>query len=390
MFIWKVHNKNMKQKITTILTFIRRKTVISAMLGLSVFMAGASLMQQAQADIGSQIQELQAQNARNEDIVAQLEDQATSYQDAINQLQARINIVQTQINLNTAKQQKLEKRIKANEVELAKQRKVLGENIRVMYVEGQISTIEMLATSKNLSDFVDKEEYRTAVKNKIQETLQRIADLQNVLNEQKVQVERLLADQQKKQSQLASARAKQASMLTYNQSQQSAYNAKTEKNNARIQELIAQQRAANNTTDGGYYFLRFDGPVRDFNPSNYPYRNAGFSMQPGPCSDYDSYPDTVDRWGYCTRQCVSYAAWAVEASGREAPMYYGNAKEWVSAAYDDGVTVSRIPRAGDIAISTSGYWGHAMYVEKVEASRIYVSQYNAGLDGRFSYQWRNY
>ena len=390
MFTWKLHNKNMKQKITTLVTFIRRKAVIGTMLGLSVFMAGAALMQHAQADIGSEIQALQAQNARNEDVVAQLEEQATSYQDAINQLQARINIVQTQINLNTAKQRQLEKKIKANEVELAKQRKVLGENIRVMYVEGQISTIEMLATSKNLSDFVDKEEYRTAVKNKIQETLQTIADLQNKLKEQKVQVERILADQQQKHTQLATARAKQASMLSYNQSQQSAYNAKVEKNNARIQDLIAQQRAANNTTDGGYYFLRFSGPIRDFNPGNYPYRNAGFSMQPGPCSDYDSYPDSLDRWGYCTRQCVSYAAWAVEASGRRAPMYYGNAKEWVNAAYNDGVTVSRIPQRGDVAISTSGYWGHAMYVEKVEASRIYVSQYNAGLDGRFSYQWREY
>lgn len=373
------------------MTFIRRKTVLGTMLVLSVVVAGATLMQHAQADIGSQIQALQEENDRNNDIVAQLAEQATSYQDAINQLQTRINIVQTQINLNTAKQRQLETKIKANEIELAKQRKVLGENIRVMYVEGQISTIEMLATSKNLSDFVDKEEYRTAVKNKIQETLQTIADLQNKLKEQKVQVERILADQQKKQSQLASARAEQAEMLSYNQSRQSAFNAQTAKNNARIQDLIAQQRAANNTTDGGYYFLRFPGPVHDFNPGNYPYRNAGFSMQTGPCSTTDQWADSPDRWGYCTRQCVSYAAWAVEASGRRAPMYYGNAKEWVSAAYNDGVTVSRIPRKGDIAISTSGYWGHAMYVESVISStQIRVSQYNAGLDGNFSYQTREY
>jgi len=109
------------------------------------------------------------------------------------------------------------------------------------------------------------------------------------------------------------------------------------------------------------------------------------STAPG-CVDNDG----PDKWGYCTRQCVSYAAWAVEASGRSAPRYYGNAKNWVDAAYRNGVEVSRTPQPGDVAISTSGTWGHAMYVERVEGARIYVSQYNAGLDGEFSYQWRNY
>jgi surface antigen len=72
-------------------------------------------------------------------------------------------------------------------------------------------------------------------------------------------------------------------------------------------------------------------------------------------------------------------------------MYYGNAKDWVNAAYRDGVEVSRVPQAGDIAISTSGTWGHAMYVERViSADKILVSQYNAGLDGEFSYQERKY
>jgi surface antigen len=175
--------------------------------------------------------------------------------------------------------------------------------------------------------------------------------------------------------------------LAYNESQQSNYNQKTKANQARIASLIAAQRRANNGTDGGYYFLRFPGAAQSFNPANYPYKNAGFSMSTAPgCVDNDG----PDQWGYCTRQCVSFAAWAVEASGRNAPRFYGNAKQWVNAAYNHGIEVSRIPQVGDVAVSTSGTWGHAMYVERVEGTRIYVSQYNAGLDGEFSYQWRNY
>jgi peptidoglycan DL-endopeptidase CwlO len=345
------------------------------------------VMPHASADSSSEIQQLQQENATNNNVVSQLKSQAVSYQDAIARLQSQIGSVQSQIDLNSADQARIQANIAANGVELTRQRSILGENIRVSYVDGKITTIEMLATSKNLSDFVDKEEYRTTIKNKIQATLIQINDLQNKLKEDNVRVSKLLEEQQQQRAVLAQARSEQSNMLNYNEGQQNAYNQKTKANKDKIASLIAAQRRNNSTTDGGYYFLRFSGSVGDFNPNNYPYKNAGFGMSTAPgCVDNDG----PDKWGYCTRQCVSFAAWAVEASGRTAPKFYGNAKQWVSAAYANGVEVSRVPQPGDVAITTSGPWGHAMYVEKVEASRIYVSQYNAGLDGEFSYQWRNY
>lgn len=393
MLMFKVQNSKIKMKKIRFQKLFKNHRIITAvfLMAAAVLTTGMSIMPRVTADsISDQINQLQQQNAQNKNIVAQLQDQATSYQDAISKLQAQINAVQAQINLNTAKQNEIQASIIANEQELVRQRSILGESIRVSYVESKISTIEMLATSKNLSDFVDKEEYHTAVKNKIQVTLQRINDLQNQLKEQKLQIERLLAEQQTQRTQLAGARAEQAKMLAYNQAQQNDYNQRTKANQSKIDALIAAQRRANNTTDGGYYFLRFPGEVQDFNIQAYKYADAGFSMQLGPCSHSDSYPDSPDEWGYCTRQCVSYAAWAVEASGRSAPRYYGNAKDWVGAAYRNGVEVSRTPRPGDIAISTSGTWGHAMYVLEVSADKIYVAQYNANLNGEFSTQWRKY
>lgn len=391
--MFKVQTNKIKMKkinVRQLLTNHRSTVVVFVMAAIISAVGFAALPRVNAQSISDQIRQLQEQNASNRSAVAQLQDQATSYQDAISKLQAQIDSVQAQINLNTAKQNEIQASIGANEAELVRQRGILGESIRVSYVESKITTIEMLATSKNLSDFVDKEEYHTAVKNKIQATLQRINDLQNQLKEQKLQVERLLAEQQAQRSQLAGARAEQAKLLAYNQSQQNDYNQKTKANQGKIDALIAAQRRANNSTDGGYYFLRFPGTPKDFNIRAYPYEGAGFSMQLGPCSHTDSYPDEPDRWGYCTEQCVSYAAWAVEASGRVPPMFYGNAKDWVSAAYRNGIEVSRTPRPGDVAISTSGTWGHAMYVLEVEANRIYVAQYNANLDGEFSTQWRNY
>lgn len=353
----------------------------------------------AQADsLTDQINALKSQNAANRAAVNDLKQVAVSYQDAISKLEVQIAGLQGQIDANEEEKAKLEQQILETKLELGRQKALLGQTIKTMYVDKEMSTIEMLATSKNLGDFVDKETYRNAVQRKVQETMAKITKLQNELNGKKKQIDELLAILSDQRAQIEQNRAEQANLLAMNQQQQAEFNAQTKNNQAKIDELnrqIAAQRAANSGTivpDGGYYFIRFPGNVSGFNPASYPYKNAGFSMSTlSGCGNPDPRTgerDSTDKWGYCTRQCVSYAAWAVEASGRTAPRNYGSAKAWVNSA--PGSYVHRTPQKGDIAITTSGTWGHAMYVEEVSGDKIYVSQYNQGLNGEFSYQWREW
>lgn len=381
--------KQKLQKMKTAKTSFGQRILISALL--LVASAGFVVSPYALAEnYSSEISRLQAENARNEEKVEALEDQAVGYEDAIKKLAAKIANLQAQIDESTRQQRRLEREIADAEKELDRQKNLLGQNIRSMYLEGDISTLEMLAVSKDLSEFVDKEQYRSSVQDKIKDTLEKINALKLKLKTQKEAVDLLLKQQTAKRAQLDSSRQEQQSLLSYNQSQINAFNEKTEKNRQRIDELIAAQRRANFNPDGGYYFIRFPGAVRDFNPNAYPYRNAGFSMQLGACSSSDSWPDSPDQWGYCTRQCVSYTAWAVEASGRTPPMYWGNARDWVANAYANGIPVYRSPQPGDIAISTSGYWGHSMYVESVNGGNFTTSEYNTYLDGNLTYQTRSY
>lgn len=329
------------------------------------------------------ISDCQTQITQSENAVADLKKTALSYQDAINHLNSQIGQLQGEIDTNIAKQNDLKNQIAAKQKQIDQQRELLGDIVKTMYIDGQMSTIEMLATSKDLSDYVDKEEYRIVVQNKIQDMLKQITLLQQQLQAQKTEVDSLLAQQQAQQANLASARAEQSNMLAYNQSQQDSYNSQTATNRAKLDQLIEEQRRANNVySTSGLYFIRFPGAVSPINDYAYPYANAGFGMSLGPgCVDNDG----PDPWGYCTRQCVSYAAWAVLASGRAAPMYYGNAKDWVAHAQADyykGVRVyTSNPMPGDVLISTSGTWGHAMYVEGVSGNQVHISEYNQQLNG---------
>lgn len=63
----------------------------------------------------------------------------------------------------------------------------------------------------------------------------------------------------------------------------------------------------------------------------------------------------------------------------------GNANQWDENARAAGIPTDYSPRAGDVAISNAGYYGHAMYVESVNPNgTINISQYNASWTGTYS------
>jgi surface antigen len=311
-------------------------------------------------------------NAANNDLQSQKQDllaEAASFEAAIAALQAQISELQTQISNNQAKNAELQQQIAQTEAEITVQRKILGESIRQMYLESDMSTVEMLASSRDLSEYVDKEQYRITVNDKIKSAMDKITALQDELKSQKATLEKVIADQQVMQGQLAAQRAEQDRLLAMNAQERGALDGQIRTNSSKISDLRRQQAAANARLFG--MGLRANVP----DTTGYPWAGAPF-------------PNEIpDPWGMYQRQCVSYTAWKVWKSGRYMPYWggRGNANQWDDNARAAGIPTDGSPRVGDVAISNSGYYGHAMYVEAVYGDgTIYVSQYNAGWTGTYS------
>lgn len=361
----------MKQKKRSII----KNKFLPAILALTLVLSfGQGVLVHAD-QFDEQINALRAANNENQATANQLQAQADSYQGQINALQGQINTLQTSINANKDKQTDIQNQISAAEAELARQKKVLGDNIRQMYLEGQISTLEMLASSKDLSEFVDKQQYRNSVQSKIQDTLAKITDLKHQLSAQKEEVEKLLKDQETMQGTLASQRNQQNALLSFTEGQKETYTQTIKANNTQIAALRAQQAAANARLFSGANVVlgsACDTAHGDTYPS--PWCSAG----------QDSM---IDSWGMYNRECVSYTAWKVHESGRHMPYWggIGNANQWDDNARAAGIPVDGSPRAGDVAIKNSMPYGHAMYVESVNGNgTINISQYNSNLNGQFS------
>jgi surface antigen len=324
-------------------------------------------------DYQAQITALTAENDANRAVLGDLEAQATSYADAITKMQQQIDALQASLNANMDLQASLQKQIAEAQAEIDRQRGILAEDIKAMYVDGTPSSLEMLASSDNFSDYVDKQEYRSRVQSKLQDTLKRIAELEAQLQTEKAKVEVLIRDMQIQQSQLSAERTKQWELLNLNESKQAEYDAMIKANNSKVAELRAAQAAANRRLSGG---TASGVTAGDPGHGGYPAYLANASQD-----------SLVDPWGMYNRECVSYTAWKVFQTYGYMPYWggVGNANQWPGNAARAGIPTGSTPKVGSVAVWNVGYYGHVMWVEAVNADgSIWISQYNYDFNGHYS------
>ncbi len=351
-------------------TLFQHLPKVPVLIGIVVLGLVLASVPQVLADrFDQQIRELNQQNSESRAEQRRLREEATTLEAVIAQLQEEIATLEQQINDTEAEKKDVEHQIAEAEAELERQKGLMATNLRTMYLEGDMTTLEMLATSRDLGEFVDKQQYRESVSKKIKDTLDKITLLKAQLRDQKDKLEKLIADQKQMQSELSAQRAEQDRLLGMNKSQQRAYEEDIRANNAKISELRRQQAIENARLFG-------NGLRNVPDTSGYPWAN------------FEPFPNAVaDPWGMYLRQCVSYTAWKVWKSGRHMPYWggRGNANQWDDNARAAGIPVDNIPRVGDVAVSNAGFYGHVMYVEHVyEDGRILISQYNGAWDGKYS------
>lgn len=225
-------NKKLKTKKIVLVLIVLVLTVTSAF----------GVQNSAQADeFDEKIAAIESNNSSHQHEVSALQHRASNIQDAINKMQSRINDLRSSIAKNKQKSAKLKNEIIKAEAELDKQRDVLGQNIRKMYVEDEISTFEMLATSKDLSDFMDKQQYRSVVSSEISEQLEVIKALKKELASKRKQVDALIKQDEESKEEIAAQKAEQNRLLALNKAEQSNFNKKIKANNAKIDELRKAQ-----------------------------------------------------------------------------------------------------------------------------------------------------
>lgn len=365
------HNRKQKQSKT------KRLPHLGLMLAVLAFVvaSGVQLIEPTAAsarDYDAEIKALQNQINDYNQRASDLNAQANTLQGKIAELQNQQASIQAQIDLGNAERARLNQQIKESEAKIKSQAKALSENLKDQYYSSQTSSLDVLMNSNSVSDYVDRQTRQSAISDGISKSVDQIQETKAQLQKQKKQVEVVIKQQNAQKRDLAASQAEQQQLLDETQGQEAKFQELTAQTNAQIEQLkkeqaeeIARRLAAN--------FKAGTGPACG---GGYPAFLCNYAKDA-----------KVDPWGMYSRECVSYAAFKV-ASTYGWPSYWtrggNNAKNWLSKAKNYGIPTGSTPRAGSVAVMTSGYYGHVAWVEEVNGNRITISQYNADMQGTYS------
>ena len=336
-----------------------------------------------------QINALRAQADQYQAQANDLKAKGDTLQNKLDSINAQVAALQADIQANQQKHDKLLADITANQKKLEQTQDALGDMLANLYVDGKISSLELLASSQNIGDFVDKQEYRTTVRDSLSRTISEVKRLKAQLETDKKAVEKVLAELKLQNDQLVATQAEQQSLVDQTRGEEAAYQNLVSSAKNQMQSVSAQQQAyyASLVASGGGN----SGVVGSFNYWGWS-GNRGCSGGYPYCAAQDTM---VDPWNLYNRECVSYVAWALQARfGKTVNAWHGdgNAYQWPSsAARWSGAYRVYSPQPGDVVVlPASGSFapiGHVMIVESVSGSDMFVSQYNFYGTGQYSTMW---
>lgn len=376
-----------KQRSTTPVakSSIAARACILAALIMTLTFAPFAANQPVFADkYDDQIAALEKEIAQYDKAADKLSSKADTLQKKLGQLANQREKLQAQINKNQLKYDQLVQKIKDAEEKIQNNKDALGIILRDYAVDGETSTLELLASSDNVAEFVDKQAYRESMQKTLVNTVNDIEDLKKQLEKDREAQKQVLNDMNNQKKALQKKEAEQQQLLRETKGRESAFRQMTKEQNKRISELRSQQAAANAQAAGGIGSVSVQGNCG----GGYPGLASGANGNYGCNLPLDG---GVDPWGMYNRECVSYTAFKVAQSGRHMPNWGNtgpaNAIQWLDRAAADGISYDRNPRVGDVAILPVGYYGHAMYVEKVSGGQVYISEFNLNWDGKYTERW---
>jgi peptidoglycan hydrolase CwlO-like protein len=372
-------------------TSLATKVVLAVISLVIMFAAPIQMIQTVFADQFDDIL-----NARQQDLdrftaqAAKLAAHAITLQAAVEALQNQADVIQAKINVSQAQYDKLIAQIADTEQKIIDNKNALGITIANMYVDGNITPIEMLAGSKNIGDYLDKQEYQSSIRSQLTSTISKIKDLKVQLDKQKADVKSVLDKQKADKASLVATQDQQQYLLNQTKGEEAAYQQLIADTKQKMAEDKARREAyyrslLSNGGNGG------SGTVGDFIWQNLtPNNGAGGCSGGYPfCQEQDT---VIDPWQLYNRECVSYVAWALQYKFHKNVSGFngqGNAYEWpFSAAMYSGAVRVFEPQAGDAVIIPANPnfapLGHAMIVEFVNGDWIHISQYNYYGTGQYS------
>lgn len=298
----------------------------------------------------------------NQNEAKEYANKAESVSQVISQLDAEIGSLNAEIAANEVKVKELNAEIEANEAKLAETQAALAEMLVNMHFSGDSEPITILAGSKTISDYAEKQAREDVAKQEIAAASERIKEIKEKLNSQKEEAEKAIAISEENRRLVVTKKSDQ--QVLKSEYEKSANDATALASYWEEQLKALAWTPPSNTVGYG---------SRNWGANNtYPYR-------------YNCPQDNVrySAYGGAVCQCTSYVSykayekWGISNTWGGHAYNYVNAVGYYVPSTGARTYVDKNPSANSIAIQLGGAYGHVMWVESVNANgSINVTEYN--------------
>ena len=203
------------------------------------------------ADKQKELDALNKQIKEQKVLIAQKEKEAQSLANEIFLMDGQIKEAELAIQATAVDIDKTAEEIKIAENELAAQQKILNESLKLMYEEKETSLLETLLSSLSFSSVLDRIEYLSVVKSKIDSTIENIKKIKAELEAKKINLEQLQAEQTAQKSNLDTKRAEKNRLLVETQGKEALYQQQLASQKTKAAEVKSEMDRMETASKGG-------------------------------------------------------------------------------------------------------------------------------------------
>jgi len=302
---------------------------------------------QKRSEIAQQIKKAQEEAAQKKKDAEELQKLVSQLDSSLSATQTKINNTQNQINKTQKEIDETSVQIKEKEKELKVEQDNQDEAIRVMYETVNKSTLEILASSDDISDVVKYGDYLDGLENKIEDTINQINKLKQELEDKKTELEnkkkeaeKLKIDLQVQQDNLAEQRDIKNTLLTQTNSAVSALKEQIEQEQKQQQLVDAQlaQYNASKKYSGPTFYGEWAYPLPqpiivtcEFHDPTYPYgTHTGIDLRAAQGTPVYAAGDGVVIIAVPPVDAVHYSYIAIDHGNNIDTLYYHMSAIYVS------------------------------------------------------------
>ena len=208
-----------------------KKIIINSTLSLALIAAGLfsiQPIQNAYADksidqLTNEINALQSQIDDAQSQANNLSEKTKTLQSELEGIAKERSVIESQIKISQAQYDKLQLEISQTEKSIEDNRKALGSILTEMSLEDDVTPIERIAGSDNISTALDSFEYKSAVKTSLTKKVGEIKESKKTLETKRDEVKVAIANQQKSEDALKSKITQQNELIAKTKGEQAEY-----------------------------------------------------------------------------------------------------------------------------------------------------------------------